>query len=182
MALHPELPASPYAILDPEQRWFPAAEELRSSAYEKLLPPLVARVREEVGAWRESGYAGSSATSKALLHWWFDTEHLIEQANGADTTFRYYFAQREAVEIVLWLHDVKRARQVRSDAILVAGRDQAEPVRRRLAALRAQAGDRRWQDQGVVSADCLVLFPQDLRAGLVTGTQYSVDRTEHHCA
>ena len=29
MALHPEFPKSPYAELLPEQRWFPAAEELR---------------------------------------------------------------------------------------------------------------------------------------------------------
>jgi hypothetical protein len=47
MALHPDFPHSPYAILLPELRWFPAAEELRSTAYEKLLPPLVAKVREE---------------------------------------------------------------------------------------------------------------------------------------
>jgi type III restriction enzyme len=30
--------------LHPEQRWFPADETLRSTAYEKLLPPLVATV------------------------------------------------------------------------------------------------------------------------------------------
>ena len=40
-------------------RWFPAAEELRSTACEKLLPPLVAKVREEVKAWRDKGYAGA---------------------------------------------------------------------------------------------------------------------------
>jgi len=31
MALHPEFPASPYAILDPDLRWFPADEALRDS-------------------------------------------------------------------------------------------------------------------------------------------------------
>ena len=50
MALHPDFPRSPYEILRPDVRWFPAAEELRSTAYEKLLPPLVAKVREEVTA------------------------------------------------------------------------------------------------------------------------------------
>jgi type III restriction enzyme len=44
MALHPDFPTSPYAPLIPEQRWFPADETLRSTAYEKLLPPLVATV------------------------------------------------------------------------------------------------------------------------------------------
>jgi type III restriction enzyme len=87
MALHPNFPRSPYAILPPELRWFPAAEELRSTAYEKLLPPLVAKVREEVQAWRDAGYAGASATSRALLAWWFDTDHLIEQANGTQSQF-----------------------------------------------------------------------------------------------
>ena len=52
MALHPEFPKSPYAELLLEQRWFPAAEELRSTAYEKLLPPLVAKIRNDVSAWR----------------------------------------------------------------------------------------------------------------------------------
>ena len=41
MALHPEFPRSPYAPLIPSQRWFPADDTLRSTAYEELLPPLV---------------------------------------------------------------------------------------------------------------------------------------------
>ena len=110
MALHPDFPRSPYETLLPELRWFPAAEELRSTAYEKLLPPLVAKVREDVKAWRDAGYAGASATSRALLTWWFDTDHLIEQADGTQSQFRYYFAQREAVETVIWLYDVRGAR------------------------------------------------------------------------
>ncbi len=110
MALHPEFPTSPYEVLDPEQRWFPAAEELRDTAYEKLLPPLVANIRTEVFNWRASGYAGASPTSKALLHWWFETEHLSEHADGTLVPFRYYFAQREAVETVIWLHDVRKVR------------------------------------------------------------------------
>jgi type III restriction enzyme len=110
MAIHPKLPESPYEVLLPEHRWFPAAEELREKSYEKLLPPLVAKIRVEVKAWRDSGYAGASDTSRALLHWWFDSEHLVEQADGSLNPFRYYFAQREAVETVIWLYDVRRAR------------------------------------------------------------------------
>lgn len=110
MALHPDFPKSPYAILPPDQRWFPAAEELRDTAYEKLLPPLVAKIRDEVAQWRDAGYAGASNTSRALLNWWFETEHLVEQADGTLSPFRYYFAQREAVETVIWLHDVRKAR------------------------------------------------------------------------
>jgi type III restriction enzyme len=110
MALHPNFPTSPYEVLSPEFRWFPAAEELRSTAYEKLLPPLVAKIRQEVASWRQNGYAGASGTSRALLQWWFETEHLTEQSDGSLTPFRYYYAQREAVETVIWLHDVKHVR------------------------------------------------------------------------
>jgi len=110
MALHPNFPSSPYAVLDPQERWFPAAEQLRATAYDKLIPPLVANIRGEVKTWRDSGYAGASATSRALLRWWFDKDHLVEQADGGLSSFRYYFAQREAVETVIWLHDVKRVR------------------------------------------------------------------------
>jgi type III restriction enzyme len=110
MALHPDFPRSPYETLPPDLRWFPAAEEMRSTAYENLLPPLVAKIREEVKAWRDSGYKGASETSRALLTWWFDTEHLIEQADGARRQFRYYFAQREAVETVIWLYDARGVR------------------------------------------------------------------------
>src|SRR3989338_2126899 len=110
MALHPEFPKSPYAELLPDQRWFPAAEELRSTAYEKLLPPLVAKIRSEVSEWRDTGYAGASNTSRALLNWWVETEHLVDQADGTLSPFRYYFAQREAVETVIWLHDVRKVR------------------------------------------------------------------------
>ncbi len=110
MALHPDFPKSPYVELVPEQRWFPAAEELRTTAYERLLPPLVANIRREVSAWRQSRYAGASDTSRSLLTWWFEAEHLTEAADGTLSPFRYYFAQREAVETVIWLHDVRKVR------------------------------------------------------------------------
>lgn len=110
MALHPDFPRDPYAIAASATRWFPADEALRESSYEKLLPPLVARIREDVAAWRENDYSGASPTSRALLRHWFQTEHLGELADGSESAFRYYFAQREAVETVIWLYDVKQAR------------------------------------------------------------------------
>ena len=110
MSLHPRFPSSPYEVLDPEQRWFPAAEDLRTTALEKLLPPLVAQVRREIKIWRESGYLGASQTSVSLLNWWFCRDHLLEAADGSLSAFRYYFAQREAVESVIWLHDVRQVK------------------------------------------------------------------------
>jgi type III restriction enzyme len=89
--LHPDFPSSPHTPLIPEQRWFPADEALRATAYEKLLAPLVARVRLEVHAWRAGGYEDASRTSRALLHWWFDHEHLLENADVSLAPIRYHF-------------------------------------------------------------------------------------------
>ncbi len=106
MALHPDFPDSPHAILDPELRWFLADETLRESSAEKLMPPLVAQLRRQVQAFRSSGYAGASPTSRSLLNWWFEEPHLLEQSDGSAVEFRYFFAQREAVETVIYLYDV----------------------------------------------------------------------------
>ena len=82
MAIHPDFPKSPHNILIPDVRWFPADEALRESSYDKLLPPLVHVLRKKVKEWRDSGYDGASDTSKALLNWWFEKEHILPQADG----------------------------------------------------------------------------------------------------
>jgi len=106
MALHPDFPASPHAILDPAIRWFPADETLRETSMEKLLPPLVPELRRQVKTWRDTGYAGATETSRSLLNWWFKTPHLLPRADGAMVEFQYYFAQREALETIIYLYDV----------------------------------------------------------------------------
>ncbi len=60
MALHPDFPCSPYGILDPDIRRFPADEALRESSYEKLLSPLVHELREKVARWRDNNYEGAA--------------------------------------------------------------------------------------------------------------------------
>lgn len=106
MAIHPQFPKSPYEILKPEVRWLPSDELFRESLYDRLLPPLVHKLRKEVYKWREDDYEGASETSRALLKWWFATEHLIPQVDGNIADFKYYFAQRESIETVIYLHDV----------------------------------------------------------------------------
>lgn len=106
MALHPDFPDSPHAILDPEIRWFPADEALREISAEKLMPPLVHQLRRKVQAFRDSGYVGASSTSKSLLNWWFREPHLMPQSDGNMATFQYYFAQRESLETIIYLYDV----------------------------------------------------------------------------
>ncbi|KJJ85544.1 type III restriction protein res subunit [Candidatus Omnitrophus magneticus] len=106
MAIHKKFPKSPYEIIKPELRWFPADETLREKGYDKLLPPLVAKLRKLVEEWRNSGYEGASATSKALLQWWFKTDHPMYNADGEEYLFQYYFAQRESVETIIYLYEI----------------------------------------------------------------------------
>ena len=103
MALHKDFPKSPHAIIPPEMRWSPSVEE-----YDKF-PPLVERLRKEVYEWRKCNYEGASDTSKSLLNWWFANEH-ISESGGHISYFRYYFAQREAVETVIYLYDIAKAK------------------------------------------------------------------------
>ncbi len=106
MALHPNFPESPYTILDPALRWFPADESLRETSADKLIPPLVFELRKKVKQFRDSGYVGATDTSKSLLNWWFNTPHLLPQIDGTMVEFQYYFAQREALETIIYLYDV----------------------------------------------------------------------------
>ena len=110
MALHPDFPESPHAILAPDIRWFPADEILRETSMEKLMPPLVAQLRKKVKEFRDSGYVGASDTSRSLLTWWFREPHLLPKADGTMTEFQYYFAQREALETIIYLYDVVGAK------------------------------------------------------------------------
>lgn len=110
MALHKDFPKDPYAILDPEIRWFPADEDLRDMGFEKLIPPLVAELRKQIKTWRDMNYLGASETSKTLLTWWFKEEHILYNADGSSYAFRYYFSQREALETVVWLYEVAKVK------------------------------------------------------------------------
>jgi len=106
VGVHRDFPKSPYAELPPDQRWSPAAEELRHKAYERLVPPLVARIREEVFRWRRSGYDGASPTPRALLAWWFERAHHKTSSVDATTAshtvggpaYRFVFVDRAGFE------------------------------------------------------------------------------------
>ncbi len=110
MALHPDFPESPHAIIDPSVRWLPDQSLLFDLEYAMLLPPLVHKIREQVKTWRDNKYSGASKTSKALLNWWFNIPHLREGDEGKMEKFQYYFAQREAIETIIYLSDVVKVR------------------------------------------------------------------------
>ena len=104
------VPTDPYAVVPPDRRWLPGGSEglqLGAGISTFGQPPLVPLVRRGVADWRSSGYRGASATTRALLEWWFERPHFIGD-DGAE--FRYYFAQREAVESAIWLREVRGVR------------------------------------------------------------------------
>lgn len=104
MPIPKDFPKSPHEELLPSVRWVP--DNASKQLFTNLMPPLVEKLRIEVKEWRDNDYDGASDTSCALLRWWFETEH----ATDAAESFRYYFAQREAVETVIYLYDVAKAK------------------------------------------------------------------------
>ena len=69
----------------------------------------VSKLRDAVGEWRASGYAGASETTKTLFRWWF-----LEGAGPGDRSFKPYFAQREAVETIVYLLEVNKGLATRT--------------------------------------------------------------------
>jgi type III restriction enzyme len=99
--------SDPFKILSPHERWAPTQSQMEAfqNAYEKLLPPLVYKIRLAVAKWRDENYAGASDTTKSLLNFWFNQEHLIGQ-----TKFSFFFSQREAIESIVYLYEIANAK------------------------------------------------------------------------
>ncbi|MDY0339486.1 MAG: DEAD/DEAH box helicase family protein [Acholeplasmataceae bacterium] len=99
--------SDPFKILIPSERWAPTQSQMDmfQNAYEKLLPPLVYKIRLAVEKWRDEDYAGASETSKLLMNFWFNQEHLIGQSK-----FCFFFSQREAIESIIYLYEVAKAK------------------------------------------------------------------------
>ena len=63
---------------------------------------LVNSLRASVNQWRESGHPGVSDVTQRLLTFWFEEDHLV-----GDRLFKFYFGQREAVETLIYLTEVR---------------------------------------------------------------------------
>jgi type III restriction enzyme len=64
-------------------------------------------LRAMVKEWRDNFYFGASDTSRYLLNHWFGRTH-SQTANGMTQEFRYYFCQREAIETLIYLKEVRK--------------------------------------------------------------------------
>lgn len=69
-------------------------------------------LRRDVAEWREAQYGGASDTTIELLHHWFDTDHEVAGASGERLPFGYYFCQREAIESLIYLYEVRGIRSL----------------------------------------------------------------------
>lgn len=68
---------------------------------------IVQDLRSEVRQWREAFYAGASDTTRYLLRHWFERPHRAKTPAGDEFEFRYYFCQREAIETLIFLKEVR---------------------------------------------------------------------------
>lgn len=73
--------------------------------------PVVNTLRGLVREWRENEYPGASRTTRTLLHYWFERSHRLPGPDG-ETVFRYYFCQREAIETLIYLKEVRKTDRV----------------------------------------------------------------------
>jgi type III restriction enzyme len=71
--------------------------------------PCVPGIRRAVEEWRRSKYKGASATTKTLFNYWFATDHRLPDGRP----FQYYYAQKEALESLVWLYEVEKIRRHR---------------------------------------------------------------------
>lgn len=67
-------------------------------------------LRRELADWREAQYGGASDTSIELLCHWFLRDHEVRAPDGGTRPFAYYFCQREAIETLVYLHEVRGIR------------------------------------------------------------------------
>ncbi|MDP2855866.1 MAG: DEAD/DEAH box helicase family protein, partial [bacterium] len=84
---------------DTQKDLFNIQEQLSTAA-------CVPAIREAVKAWRADKYKGVTETTRELLNFWFHTDHILH--NGQ--SFRYHLAQREAIETLIYIFEVKKIR------------------------------------------------------------------------
>ena len=85
---------------------FEPQDILSSSQREKSQAFLVNSLRKAVFDWRNKDYPNVSKTTKRLLKFWFEEDHIIQ-----DEEFQFWFAQREAIETLIYIYEVLSKRK-----------------------------------------------------------------------
>lgn len=74
--------------------------------------PIANNLRHSLDEWRQADYAGASETSRELLYHWFHRDHVFESPSGEPLQFSYYFCQREAIETLIYLIEIRGIRSL----------------------------------------------------------------------
>ncbi|MCC7352931.1 MAG: DEAD/DEAH box helicase family protein [Anaerolineae bacterium] len=85
----------------------PPAAQLSLLEPQVKTAPCVPAIKEAVKDWRAANYKGVTPTTRVLLNHWFKTDHRL--ANGR--AFRYFDAQRVAIETLIYLYEVAGVRR-----------------------------------------------------------------------
>lgn len=80
-------------------------------------------IRKDVDGWRADGYPGVSDTTQRLLQFWFETDHKVKGER-----WDYYFCQREAIETLIYLYEVRRLRRMSEMAAQYSPRMAVRPI------------------------------------------------------
>lgn len=80
--------------LDPQDILSPSQRD-KSQAF------LVNSLRKAVFDWRDKNYPNVTKTTRGLLEFWFKQDHIVE-----DQEFQFWFAQREAIETLIYIYEV----------------------------------------------------------------------------
>lgn len=83
----------------PRRSRTPSPEQLNLLEARVKTAPCVPAIRQAVADWRAKGYKGITDTTRLLLNYWFKTDHRLPSGRA----FRYYDAQREAMETLIYL-------------------------------------------------------------------------------
>ncbi len=87
--------------------------------------PAVPEISQAVNEWRDKHYPGATETSRALLNYWFQSDHRLR--TGAP--FEYYAAQRKAIESLIYVYEVAKARNRISLYQQFVPQDRADEIR-----------------------------------------------------
>lgn len=87
--------------------------------------PAVPAIRAAVWKWRDDSYKGATDTSRTLLNYWFHTDHKMRDGS----LFRYFDAQREAIESLIYVYEVVKTRSLTDLYERFIPRDLASQIR-----------------------------------------------------
>jgi len=66
---------------------------------------LVNELRKAVFTWREDDYPNTTDTTRRLLRFWFNEDHIVD-----GEPFWFWFCQREAIETLIYVYEVMKKR------------------------------------------------------------------------